>query len=232
MTLVSTPLYSNTTLVSFLPTLGHGGTAVLMEKFDAVGFLQLARTASRHPRHAGARAIPADHGACRISTATTSTSFVMKLSTSAPFAADDQGRRAEALARGLTEYYGLTEGGGSCVLAAHLYRDKLHTVGQPAPGHDIRLIDEAGKEVPKGGIGEIVGHSAAIMNGYYKRPERTAEAEWRDASGKRFIRSGDVGRFDADGFLVLMDRKKDMIISGGFNIYPSDWRPCWQSTRR
>jgi len=60
------------------------------------------------------------------------------------------------------------------------------------------------------------------MNGYYKRPERTAEAEWRDASGKRFIRSGDVGRFDADGFLVLMDRKKDMIISGGFNIYPSD----------
>ena len=108
------------------------------------------------------------------------------------------------------------------MLAAHLHPDKLHTVGQPAPGHDIRLIDEAGKEVPQGEIGEVVGHSAAIMNGYYKRPERTAEAVWHDASGKRFIRSGDVGRFDADGFLVLMDRKKDMIISGGANIYPSD----------
>ena len=50
----------------------------------------------------------------------------------------------------------------------------------------------------------------------------SSEAEWYDASGKRFIRTGDIARFDEDGFLVLMDRKKDMIISGGFNIYPSD----------
>jgi long-chain acyl-CoA synthetase len=68
----------------------------------------------------------------------------------------------------------------------------------------------------------VVVLSAAIINGYYKRPDRTAVAEWYDANGKRFIRSGVVGRFDAEGFLVLMDRKKDMIISGGFNIYPSD----------
>ena len=61
-----------------------------------------------------------------------------------------------------------------------------------------------------------------IMEGHYKRPRQTAAAEWFDASGKRFIRTGDIGRFDEDGFLVLMDRKKDMIISGGFNIYPSD----------
>ena len=61
-----------------------------------------------------------------------------------------------------------------------------------------------------------------MMNGYYRRPKLTAEAEWYDANGKRFIRSGDYGRFDEDGFLILMDRKKDMIISGGFNIYPSD----------
>jgi len=51
---------------------------------------------------------------------------------------------------------------------------------------------------------------------------KTREAEWFDGSGKRFIRTGDIGRFDADGFLTLLDRKKDMIISGGFNIYPSD----------
>jgi long-chain acyl-CoA synthetase len=218
VTLLSTPLYSNTTLVSFLPTLGYGGTAVLMEKFDAAGFLQLAE---RH-RATHAMLVPVQYR--RIMAVPDFdrydlSSFVMKLSTSAPFAADI---KADVLRRwpgGLTEYYGLTEGGGTCVLAAHLHPDKLHTVGQPAPDHDIRLIDDAGREVPQG---EIVGHSDATMSGYYKRPTRTAEAEWRDASGKRFIRTGDVGRFDADGFLVLMDRKKDMIISGGFNIYPSD----------
>src|SRR5204863_469294 len=61
-----------------------------------------------------------------------------------------------------------------------------------------------------------------IMTGYHNQPAKTRDAEWRDPSGKRFIRTGDVGRFDAEGFLTLVDRKKDMIISGGFNIYPSD----------
>ena len=61
-----------------------------------------------------------------------------------------------------------------------------------------------------------------MMSGYHGQPAKTREAEWFDAGGKRFIRTGDVGRFDADGFLVLLDRRKDMIISGGFNIYPSD----------
>jgi long-chain acyl-CoA synthetase len=92
----------------------------------------------------------------------------------------------------------------------------------PASGHDIRLIDEQGREVPRGGTGEVVGHSPGIMTGYHNQPEKTREAEWIAPDGKRFIRTGDVGRFDEDGFLVLVDRKKDMIISGGFNIYPSD----------
>ena len=61
-----------------------------------------------------------------------------------------------------------------------------------------------------------------MMVGYHRRPDATREAEWFDAAGKRFIRTGDIGRFDEDGFLILMDRRKDMIISGGFNIYPSD----------
>jgi acyl-CoA synthetase (AMP-forming)/AMP-acid ligase II len=68
----------------------------------------------------------------------------------------------------------------------------------------------------------VVGRSAGMMTGYYRQPDKTAEAEWHDSEGRRFIRTGDVGRFDEDGFLVLMDRKKDMIISGGFNVYPSD----------
>ena len=71
-------------------------------------------------------------------------------------------------------------------------------------------------------MGEVVGHSPGMMSGYHGQPEKTREAEWFAADGKRFIRTGDIGRFDAQGFLILFDRKKDMIISGGFNIYPSD----------
>src|SRR5262249_53123862 len=62
----------------------------------------------------------------------------------------------------------------------------------------------------------------AMMNGYHNQPGKTSQSEWRDQDGNRYIRSGDVGRFDAEGFLTLMDRRKDMIISGGFNVYPSD----------
>jgi len=61
-----------------------------------------------------------------------------------------------------------------------------------------------------------------MMAGYRGQPGKTRETEWRDGAGNRFIRTGDVGRFDEDGFLILIDRRKDMIISGGFNIYPSD----------
>jgi acyl-CoA synthetase (AMP-forming)/AMP-acid ligase II len=149
-------------------------------------------------------------------------SYRMKFSTSAPFAA---ALKADALKRWpgeLVEYYGMTEGGGTCILDARAWPDKLHTVGRPAEGHDIRLIDEQGVAVATGEIGEVVGHSAGMMTGYHGHPDKTREAEWFDPQGKRFIRTGDVGRFDADGFLTLVDRKKDMLISGGFNVYPSD----------
>jgi acyl-CoA synthetase (AMP-forming)/AMP-acid ligase II len=84
------------------------------------------------------------------------------------------------------------------------------------------VIDEDGNELPRGEIGELVGASPLMMTGYHNRPDQTDAALWVSPEGKRFIRTGDVGRFDADGFIELMDRKKDMIISGGFNIYPSD----------
>jgi long-chain acyl-CoA synthetase len=149
-------------------------------------------------------------------------SFRAKFSTSAPFGAR---LKADILKRWpgtLTEYYGMTEGGGSCELVAQEFPHKLHTVGRPISGHDIRLIDESGREVAQGEIGEVVGNSPAMMTGYHNEPAKTAEAEWYDPTGKRFIRTGDLGRFDEDGFLTLLDRKKDMIISGGFNVYPTD----------
>jgi long-chain acyl-CoA synthetase len=221
ITLIATPLYSNTTLVAFLPTLARGGTVVLMAKFDAAAYLALAQqhrvthTMLVPVQYQRVMALP-NFGDFDLS------AFKMKLCTSAPFAAALKTDILKRWPGGLVDVYGMTEGGGTFSLRAHETPDKLHTVGKPAPGHDIRLIDEEGKEVPPGEIGEVVGHSPAMMNGYQNQPEKTLEALWFDSTGKRFIRTGDVGRFDSDGFLQLMDRKKDMIISGGFNIYPSD----------
>ena len=221
VTILSTPLYSNTTMASFLPTLGSGGKVVLMPKFDARGFLELAQ----RERATNCMLVPVqyrrimalpDFGDFDLS------SFVMKYCTSAPFAAE---LKADVLARwpgGLVEIYGMTEGGGVCLLEAHKYPHKLHTVGQPAPGHDMRVIDTGGKELPPGSVGEIVGRSPAMMKGYNNRPDATSAMHWHDADGNLFYRHGDIGRFDEDGFLTLMDRAKDMIISGGFNIFPSD----------
>ncbi|WP_277970335.1 class I adenylate-forming enzyme family protein [Sphingomonas echinoides] len=221
VTIIATPLYSNTTLVSFLPTLGWGGTVVLMKKFDARGFCQLAE---RH-RATHTMLVPVQYsrimGLADFDRFDLSR-FAFKTCTSAPFPA---ALKADVVARWpglLVEYYGMTEGGGTCLLVANAHPDKLHTVGRPVEGHDIRLIDDDGREVAQGEMGEVVGRSPAMMTAYHGRAEATSAAEWFDAAGNRFIRHGDVGRFDADGFLTLLDRKKDLIISGGFNVYPTD----------
>lgn len=221
VTIVSTPLYSNTTLVSLIPALMWGGTVVLMRKFDARGFLELSQ--KHHATHA--MLVPVQYRRLMDLPDFDSfdlSSYRMKTCTSAPFGAD---LKADVLKRwpgGLVEIYGMTEGGGSCLLRAHEFPHKLHTVGQPAPGHDIRIIGEDGKEVPRGELGEIVGRSMSIMTGYHNQPKKTVDAEWYSSDGARFIRTGDIGKIDEDGFVVLGDRKKDMIITGGFNVYPSD----------
>jgi long-chain acyl-CoA synthetase len=227
VTLIATPLYSNTTLVALIPTLAFGGCVVLMPRFEAGAYLQLAQ--QRRATHTMLVPVQYRRLMARPDFAQFDlSSFRFKFCTSAPFHAE---LKAEVIARwpgALIEYYGLTEGGGTCILEAHLHPTKLHTVGRAGEGSDIRLIDEQGRELqrrPNGASevsGEVVGRSAAMMSGYHNRAAQTAEAEWFDAEGRRFIRTGDVGRFDEDGFLILQDRRKDMIISGGFNIYPSD----------
>jgi acyl-CoA synthetase (AMP-forming)/AMP-acid ligase II len=217
----STPLYSNTTLVSFFPALAGAGKVVLMAKFDARGFCAL----SQAERVTHAMLVPVQYRRIMELPDFDSfdlSSYVMKSSTSAPFPA---WLKADVLKRwpgGLLEAYGMTEGGASCILVAHEFPDKLHTVGRPSPGHVMKVIDEEGRELPPGEVGEIVGHSPVMMNGYFRQDAKTREAEWYDDQGRRYIRHGDVGRFDEDGFLILMDRSKDLIISGGFNIYPTD----------
>ncbi len=221
VTLLSTPLYSNTTMASFLPALGTGGAVVLMKKFDTLGFLELAA----RERVTNCMLVPVQYrrimahpefGRFDLS------AFRVKYCTSAPFAA---ALKADILKRwpgGLVEIYGMTEGGCAFLLEAHKYPDKLHTVGQPAPGHIAKVIDEDGNELPAGSVGEIVGRSPAMMTGYNNRQDATDAMKWHDADGQLYYRHGDIGRIDEDGFLTLMDRAKDMIISGGFNIYPSD----------
>jgi len=222
VTLIATSLCSNTTLVCFFPTIAKGGCVVLAPpKFDAAAYLALAeKTRATHTmlvpvQYRRIMALP-QFDRYDLS------SFRMKFCTSAPFHVD---LKADILKRwpgGLVEFYGMTEGGGSCILEAHNFPGKLHTVGKPAEGHDMRVIDEDAHELPVGEIGEVVGRSASMMVGYHNQPAKTREAEWFDGEGNRFIRTGDVGRFDEEGFLTLMDRRKDMVISGGFNIYPSD----------
>ncbi len=219
--LVSTPLYSNTTLVPLLPGLALGATVLMMSKFDARKYLELAATY----RATHTVLVPVQYQRLMDEPSFDTfdlSSLTTKGSTSAPFSA---ALKAEVLRRWpgeLNDVYGMTEGGVRCELKAHLHPDKLHTIGQPSAGHVIRMIDEHGVELEAGQTGEIVGHSAVMMKGYHGLPEKTREIEWFDATGKRFIRTGDIGRFDADGFVILSDRKKDMVISGGFNIYPSD----------
>ncbi len=219
--LLSTPLYSNTTLQPLLATLVAGGTSVLMPRFSAAGFLQLCQ---RH-RVTHTMLVPVqyqrllDHPDFA---RTDLSSFVLKQCTGAPLDAGLIERIRRHWPGRLREIYGMTEGGCSCVLDADEHPGKLGTVGRPAPNHDMRIIDDDGRELPRGEAGEIVGRSPYMMAGYYKRPEATEAFYWRDAAGAVFHRSGDIGRFDADGFLTLLGRKKDMIISGGFNVYAAD----------
>jgi len=219
--LLATPLYSNTTLVALFPTLAAGGAAVLMPKFDARQYLELAQ----HERATHTMLVPVQYRRILAEpefAAFDLSSFRLKICAGAPFPPELKREAVQRWPGGLVELYGTTEGGGSCMLEAHRYPEKLHTVGRPTSGSEFHVIDERGQMLPPGKAGEIVGRSDVMMDGYHGQVVASREMEWFDAQGRRFLRSGDIGYFDPDGFLVLVDRKKDMIISGGFNVYPSD----------
>ncbi len=219
--LLATPLYSNTTLMPMLASLHHGGHVVLMQKFDVAGYLALAaghratHTMLVPVQYQRLMAYPgfADHDL---------SAFKVKQSTSAPMPIALKRDILERWPGRFIEIYGLTEGGVTFMLDAARHPDKLHTVGRPAPGNEIKVIDEHGHELPRGETGEVVGRSPFMMKGYWRRPDADAALEWRAPDGAVYFRSGDLGAFDADGFLTLQGRKKDLIISGGFNIYPGD----------
>ncbi|MCW5959098.1 MAG: long-chain fatty acid--CoA ligase [Pyrinomonadaceae bacterium] len=117
----------------------------------------------------------------------------------------------------ILEGYGLSETSPITTFNHPTARSKPGTVGQPLFGLEVKCVDDDDNEVPTGERGEIVMRGHNIMKGYYKRPDATAEA-FRNG----WFHSGDIGVMDEDGFLSIVDRKKDMILRGGFNIYPRE----------
>jgi len=119
------------------------------------------------------------------------------------------------------ELYGLTEGLVT-ILGPEDMLGKIETVGRPCPGQRLVILDNDDNILPAGEAGEIVGECRFLMAGYHGNDAASEEATWVHPSGARWLRTGDIGRLDEDGFLTIVDRKKDMILSGGQNIYPLD----------
>ncbi len=124
---------------------------------------------------------------------------------------------------GFAQMYGMTETAGTVIGLPPEDHDpqgnaRMRSVGIPLPGVSVRVLDEAGEDVAAGAIGEIAIRSPSTMTGYFNRPDATAET--LDAQG--WLRTGDAGYLDADGYLYLADRIKDMIITGGENVYPAE----------
>jgi acyl-CoA synthetase (AMP-forming)/AMP-acid ligase II len=114
--------------------------------------------------------------------------------------------------------YGLTEThGGICLITPEYARHKVGSTGLPYFGIEVRVVDKAGADVPPGIPGEVITRGPHLISGYWNRPEATKEAI-RDG----WFYTGDIAEVDADGFIYIKDRSKDMIISGGENVYPAE----------
>jgi long-chain acyl-CoA synthetase len=117
----------------------------------------------------------------------------------------------------VVEGYGATEAGGGISMNPPAGPHKRGSVGVPQRGVEVAVLDDAGRLLPPGQVGELCLRGPTVTRGYWRRPEATAEAfagEW--------FRTGDVGYLDADGYIFIVDRKKDMIITSGFNVYPRE----------
>jgi long-chain acyl-CoA synthetase len=128
------------------------------------------------------------------------------------------------IGRTLNEGYGLSETSPVTHSTPQLARRKPGTVGLPIPDTDIKVVDvEAGKhELPAGEVGELCIAGPQVMKGYWNRPDETAQALRMDDDGRVWFHTGDIARIDEDGFTSIVQRKKDLIIVDGFNVYPSE----------
>jgi acyl-CoA synthetase (AMP-forming)/AMP-acid ligase II len=138
----------------------------------------------------------------------------------APVSEDLQKEITSAFGPVLTQGYGQSESGGPLTFISkknHMKIEKRKSVGKPYPGIDLRIVDENDNDVPIGEAGEIVFRGDLTMKGYWKAPEANVEV-----FKGGWVHTGDIGKFDQDGYLYLVDRKKDMVVSGGTNIFSKE----------
>jgi acyl-CoA synthetase (AMP-forming)/AMP-acid ligase II len=218
--LIATGLYSNITWAGMLPTLLLGGALVIRPGFDA---LDVMKTIERE-RITHTSMVPVQFQRLLEHPEFDSydrSSMQAMMCCGAPLPMHVKEALFAKFSCGVIELYGSTEG-IITTLAPEEAVGRMASVGKPLPGEDIAILDGDDRVVAQGQPGEIVALSRFAMEGYWQRPDATAEAFWTDASGRRWLRSGDIGRLDEEGYLYITDRKKDMIISGGQNIYPAD----------
>ena len=208
-------LVFNGAFVTLMPAWFLGCTNVLHEKFDPVAFIEtVEREQVTHVMMVPSQIVGVinapNFAAEKLA------SLRMLCSVGAPWHREHKERLLQVLPGSLYELYGLTEGFVT-VLDSADFADHIDSVGTPVVFSDMRIVGDDGRDVPAGEVGEIVGRSPLLMAGYYGRPDLTAQTI-KDG----WLYSGDVGYADADGFLHLVDRKKDLIISGGVNVFPKD----------
>ncbi len=219
-TLIVTGLYSNISWVGMLATLLAGGTLVVRRQFTPADFLATVA----HERITHLSMVPIQFQ--RIlehpgSDDADTSSLQAMMCCGSPLPVPIKRQLFERFACGVIELYGSTEG-VITTLAPEEAPGRLESVGKPVPGSDILILGGDDRPVPNGQSGEVVGLSRFAMAGYWNRPEATEEASWTAPDGVRWLRSGDIGRLDEDGYLTIVDRKKDLILSGGQNVYPAD----------
>jgi long-chain acyl-CoA synthetase len=193
----------------------EAGTSVLMRWFDPVGWLQLA---DKHRIQVSALVPSMIQMLLAQPIEDYDLSALRRLGSGgaplAPEVAEEVAKRLPGV--DITEGYGCTETGGS-LAANRPGAARIGSVGKPLPLIDVRLVKADGTDAAPGEDGEIVARGPNIMTGYWNAPDATAQAI-RDG----WFHTGDVGRFDEDGYLYVVDRIKDLIIRGGINVYPRD----------
>lgn len=218
--LVTTALYSNGTMFMVLPPLLLGATVVIMEQFSAAEALALIEQhkvthAFMVPTQCIVTLDDPALGMHDIS------SLKCLLSAGSSLRPDTREAVIARMTPHIYELYGFSEGFATMRRPADT-RARSGAVGRPVIGFDLRIVGGDDRECVRGEVGEIVGTGIGAMSGYHNRPDLDAAILWRSPSGAAFLRSGDLGYVDEQGFLHIVDRKKDMILSGGFNIFPAD----------
>jgi acyl-CoA synthetase (AMP-forming)/AMP-acid ligase II len=216
---VATPLSTNGTWMMLMPAMLAGCRTIVMDHWSASGFLSAVEAGATH-----AFLVPTQiRGVLdALKEVPSDTSNIQAIvSAGSPLPAQWKSEAQAAFKNHLFELYGLTEGIGTLLRPEDMV---LHptSVGCPMAGVELRIIDDAGTELPADVAGELVGRGAGLMSGYLNRPDLTEEALWRAPDGAVFFRTGDIGKIDAHGFVTLLDRKKDMIVSGGMNVFAAD----------